>query len=181
MVQISTSPSTFFFIAQAPSRITTNPRGRVGSFLENMNLEPQLGPVNIQNPKTMIFLVKKVRLCGFIFKFLDSFVLSLASWTNPTSAWSLLLNCRFVPSRRMRLWTKRIVAPDQSSRIWLSGDWIERVRKTHSITSRRRTSMTHNDLSSTLRWWWWCCQFDRERERETWVCTFWKKKATAAY
>ena len=45
----------FFFIARAPSRIMTNPRRRVGSFFENMNLEPQMGPVTFQNSKIVIF------------------------------------------------------------------------------------------------------------------------------
>ena len=45
----------FFFIARPPSRIMTNPKRRVGSFFEHMNLEPQLGPVTFRNPKIVFF------------------------------------------------------------------------------------------------------------------------------
>ena len=38
-----------FFIARVPSGIMTNLRRQVGSFLEKMNLEPQLRPVTFQN------------------------------------------------------------------------------------------------------------------------------------
>ena len=50
-----TKSQNIFFIALAPSRVMTNPSRRVGSFLENMNLEPQLGPVTFQNSKIVIF------------------------------------------------------------------------------------------------------------------------------
>ena len=55
VVQNSPNLETFFFITRPPSRIMTNPRRRVGSFLENMNLEPQLGPITFQNSKIVIF------------------------------------------------------------------------------------------------------------------------------
>ena len=53
-----------FFIARAPSRIMTNPRRWVGSFLENMNVEPHLEPITFQNSKIVIF--DNYSLLGFL-------------------------------------------------------------------------------------------------------------------